>query len=69
MKGCNFCNREIDILDGGCALMMAFCRKHTINLINVSFCKDCYNAFLDKHMRAMNEDARLSIDFGDAEEE
>lgn len=67
MNTCNLCKREVDINDGGCALMMAFCRKHTTNLINISFCKDCYNAFLDRHMRAMNEDACLNISFDDGE--
>lgn len=69
MNKCNLCNREVDINDGGCALMMAFCRQHTTNLINISFCKDCYNAFLDKHLRAMNYDACLNIDFGDEDGE
>ena len=69
MNKCNLCGREVDVIDGGCALMMAFCYKHTTNLINLSFCGDCYNAFLDKHLRAINEDACLNINFGDMEEQ
>lgn len=65
MNKCNLCDREVNIQEGGCALMMAFCHKSTTNLINISFCKGCYDAFLDKHMRAMNEDACLNIAFGD----
>ena len=53
MNNCQLCNKEVDINDGGCALMIAFCRNHSANLSNVCFCKGCYNALLKEPIRAL----------------
>lgn len=66
---CNICNNEIDFQNGGAALMMAFCHKHTTNMINVSFCADCYKALLEKPLREMAYSCCLNIDFGDGDTE
>lgn len=42
MNKCEICGKEVDFAAGGCALMMAVCRKHTVNLINHSYCSECY---------------------------
>ena len=65
LHACNICGKNVDVNNGGCALMMAFCRKDTTNLINVSFCADCYNRFVKEHFEALNEDACMCMDFGE----
>lgn len=39
-KDCNCCGAPVDIENGGCAIMMAFCRQHSTTLTNVAFCAD-----------------------------
>jgi len=68
-KRCNLCDGDVDITSGGCAIMMAFCRKHTTNLINVSFCSECYEKFLAEPMRILNDAASLNIILDDEEQE
>ena len=65
IKGCNICGHEVKVEDGGCALMMAFCRRHTTNLINLAFCKSCYEMFLEEPLHLLNKNAMLNIVFGD----
>lgn len=67
MNTCNICNNEIDYTVGGAALMMAFVRGHTTNLINVSVCETCYKIFMDTPMKMLNDKCMLNIDFGDKE--
>ena len=57
MTYCQLCNRDVDINSGGAALMIAFCRNHSTNLTNISFCKDCYNALLKEPIRKLADAA------------
>ena len=65
---CNKCRKEVDVNNGGCAIMLAFCHNHSTNLINVAFCSDCYDELVDKEMRALNEKANLRIHFDEDDE-
>ena len=65
MNKCNICQNEINYTAGGAALMMAFVRGHTTNLINVSVCETCYKIFMDTPMKMLNEKCMLNINFGD----
>lgn len=67
MNTCNICNNEINYTAGGAALMMAFVRGHTANLINVGVCETCYKIFMDTPMKMLNEKCMLNINFGDKE--
>lgn len=67
-KNCHKCGKEVDVNAGGCAMMIAFCRNHTTNLINLSFCRDCYDKFIDYDLRNLNVVADLGILFGDDNE-
>lgn len=62
---CNICGGEVSYQDGGVALMMAFCIKNTTNLINLSFCNECYNVLLEKPMHDLNTAGGLNINFQD----
>lgn len=66
---CHKCNKEVDVNNGGCAIMLAFCRNHTTNLINLSYCHDCYNTFVDHDLRNLNAVANLGLIFGDKDGE
>ncbi len=37
MNKCKFCGCEADIVGGGCAIMMAFCRIHSTTLLNLTY--------------------------------
>ena len=65
MNLCNICQKELSYNDGEAALMMAFVRCNTTNLINVGLCKECYEIYMDKPMRMLNEKCMLNINFGD----
>lgn len=65
---CNKCRKEVDVNNGGCAIMLAFCHNHSTNLINVSFCSDCYDELVDKELRVLNEKANLRIHFDEDDE-
>lgn len=67
MNGCNICGEEVDVNNGGCAIMLAFCRNHSTTLTNVSFCRDCYYLLIEDHLKKLNENARLHINFGKEE--
>lgn len=54
---CQLCKKEVDVNDGGCALMVAFCRNHSTNLTNISFCRDCYKALLQEPIRRLADAA------------
>ena len=43
--------------------MLAFCHNYSTNLINLAFCSDCYDKFVDKEMRVLNETADLRLHF------
>lgn len=66
-KPCYKCGKEVDINSGGCAMMIAFCRKHTTTLINVSYCRVCYEKFVDYDLRNLNAVANLGIIFDEDE--
>lgn len=68
MKECNICGGEVDFLKGGAAIMMAFCRKHTTNLSNLSFCAECYEKILKEPMERLNDAACLNLILDDEEE-
>lgn len=57
MNNCQLCSKDVDINNGGAALMIAFCRNHSTNLTNISFCKDCYNALLKEPIRRLADAA------------
>jgi hypothetical protein len=69
MNKCNICQNEINYIEGGAALMMAFVRGHTTNLINVSVCETCYKIFMDKPMRMLNDNCLLNVSFGEEDGE
>ena len=66
-NNCQICGNEADIINGGCALMVAFCRNHSTNLTNISFCKDCYNALLKEPIRRLADAA--CVDWYDIDDE
>ena len=53
------CKKEVDVNNGGCSLMVAFCRNHSTNLSNISFCRDCYKALLQEPIRKLADAACL----------
>jgi len=57
MNECQLCKKEVDVNNGGCALMVAFCRNHSTNLSNISFCRDCYKALLQEPIRRLADAA------------
>lgn len=61
---CHKCNKEVSVNNGGCVLMIAFCHNYSTNLINLAFCSDCYDKFVNKEMRALNDTADLRLYFG-----
>lgn len=68
MNKCNICDNDVDFQAGGCAIMMAMCRKHTTNLINVAVCEDCYKMLVERPLMALNLSAGLNLDFGEGEQ-
>lgn len=54
---CQLCNNEVDIDNGGAAIMIAFCRNHSTNLTNISFCSSCYNALLKEPLKRLADAA------------
>ena len=67
VNNCSICNEAVDVNNGGCAIMLAFCRNHSTTLTNVSFCKECYDLFVDKNLRELDKTAYLKICFGEEE--
>lgn len=67
MSNCNICGEKVDVNNGGCAIMLAFCRNHSTTLTNVSFCRECYDLFISNPLTMLNENARLKLDFGKEE--
>ena len=65
VNNCHKCGAKVDVNNGGCAMMIAFCRNHTTNLINLSFCRDCYDTFIDHNLRNLNTVVNLGILFGE----
>lgn len=57
MNECQLCKKEVDVNDGGCALMVAFCRNHSTNLTNISFCRECYDALLKEPLKRLADAA------------
>lgn len=58
---CNICGGEVDYLNGGCALQIAFCRKHSTSLTNVSFCAECYDKWVKEPLSMLNHAAGLEL--------
>ena len=67
-KDCKCCGKEVDVNNGGCALMMAFCIGHTTTLTNIAFCKECYEVLVEKDLKSLNASASLGLIFGEGEE-
>lgn len=57
MNECQLCKKEVDVNNGGCALMVAFCRNNSTNLSTISFCRDCYKALLQEPIRRLADAA------------
>lgn len=68
MNKCEICGKEVDFVAGGCALMMAVCRKHNTNLINQSYCAECYDQFLADPLHELARKAALNLILEDVEE-
>ena len=68
MNKCELCGKEVDFVAGGCALMMAVCRKHNTNLINQSYCAECYDQFLADPLHELADKACLNLILEDGEE-
>ena len=63
---CNICGEKInEIEEHGGSILMAFSIKNTTNMINHSFCKECYEKFVDEKLRALDESAQLGLNFQD----
>ena len=69
VKKCVKCGKEVDVNNGGCAWLMAFCRNYATTLTNVAICKDCYNKYVDADLRKINESVNLGIIFDRSEEQ
>lgn len=54
---CQLCGNNVDINNGGAALMITICRNNYTNLTNVSFCKNCYDALLKEPIKKLAEAA------------
>ena len=50
---CQLCGKNVDMDNGGCALMITFCRNHSTNLADISYCNDCYNEILKKPVQIL----------------
>lgn len=61
MNKCNICGEEVDVLNGGAAIMIAFCHKSTTNLSNYAYCADCYEKLIKEKVRELNDAARLGF--------
>lgn len=69
MSRCKICGAEVDVNGGGAAIMMAFCVRHTTNMINLSYCKDCYEIIVKKRLKALDDAAELNMYFEEGSEE
>lgn len=61
---CNICGGEVDIHNGGAAILMAFCRNHATSLTNVSVCAECYERLLKDKTKAFAD--ALCVELWDA---
>lgn len=65
VKDCKCCGAPVDIENGGCAIMIAFCRQHTTTLTNVAFCAECFENLVREDLTKLNANAGLQIAIGD----
>lgn len=61
VKRCNKCGGEVDINNGGCAMMIAFCHNHSTSLSNTAFCRDCYEKYIEQDLFTINANADLGM--------
>lgn len=48
---CTVCGKETNVHnDGGIAIMMAVSYGHSTSFLNNSYCKDCYEKLIKKHL-------------------
>ena len=69
MYNCAVCKTKTDVVNGGIALMVAMCIESTTNFCNMALCEKCYKKYAEKPLRELSEKAKLSLYFGDDEEE
>lgn len=69
LNRCQICGKEVDVNNGGCALMVAFCRNCSTNLTNIGFCGECYNALLKEPIKKLADAACVEWYGIDDEEE
>lgn len=69
MNNCKLCGAKVDVNGGGAAIMIAFCVRHTTNMINLSYCKDCYDVIVKKRLKALDDAAELGMYFEEEPEE
>lgn len=66
---CSLCGAKVNVKEGGAVLTMTFCIRHTVNLSNMSYCKECYETLVEKPLKKLNEKAALTLSFEEIEDE
>ena len=61
LKNCNICGKPASIDNGGCVLQMAFIRKWSTTLTNISFCAECYDNLLREKFKAFVDAANMDV--------
>lgn len=61
LHNCNICGKPASIYNGGCAMQMAFIRKGSTTLTNVSFCAECYDDLLREKFKAFVDAANMEV--------
>lgn len=61
LHNCNICGKPASVGDGGCALQMAFIRKGSTTLTNISFCAECYDNLLREKLKAFVDAANMDV--------
>lgn len=61
LNNCNICGKSVNVFDGGCALQMAFIRKGSVTLTNISFCAECYDSLLREKFKAFVDAANMDV--------
>lgn len=60
-QNCNICGAKVDFFDGGCVLQLAFYRRRSLKMSNISFCAKCYDVLLREKFKAFAEAALLHV--------
>lgn len=67
MNNCNICGAEVNLLTGGCALQIAVCREHNANLLNLSYCADCYKNLIEAPLKKLSDAGCMDLILSDEE--